>query len=251
MPAIFQIVIIRKDGADGGKLPLDVGEYTFGRYEKSRPRHPPHSILCFSSSSDMNCQVRLKPEYVTGIEDIHAKIHVSQAKQATLSNVSSDASSVKLKVKENGTDVEKDVGKEPVPLPAGAVITICTRSFRFEPAPQEAPNGKSKRKSDGEPKPKKKKRSSDEGASPRTRHPSGLTKWTSASLQVLKREGKPLPVKDIANLAIKYGYVTEYGQTPGNSITAELHKDIKRPDSPFKKFGPGLFGLKEMDEASK
>lgn len=30
--SVFQIVIIRKDGEDGGKLPLDVGEYTFGRF---------------------------------------------------------------------------------------------------------------------------------------------------------------------------------------------------------------------------
>lgn len=187
---------------------------------------------------------------MTGIEDTHAKILVNQAKQATLTNVSKDPASVKLKTKENGTETEKDVAKDPVALTPGAVITICTRSFRFEVAPVAPPNGK--RKSAGEPKPKKKKRSSDEGASPRARAPSGhLTKWTSASLQVLKKEGKPLAVKDIAALAIKHGFVTEYGQTPGNSITAELHKDIKRPDSPFKKFGPGLFGLKEMEDSSK
>jgi len=236
--SVFQIVIIRKDGEDGGKLPLDVGEYTFG--------------------SNTQCQVRLKPEFVTGIEDYHAKILVNQQKQATLTNVSKDPASVKLKTKENGVESEKDVGSTGVPLTPGGVITICTRSFRFEAAPPveaSAANGagkQGKRKSgDGTPKPKKKKRDSDDAASPRTRNPSGLTKWTSASLQVLKKEGKPLPVKDIAALAIKHGYVTEYGQTPGNSITAELHKDIKRPQSPFKKFGPGLFGLKEMDEASK
>lgn len=235
---VFQIVIIRKDGADGGKLPLDVGEYTFG--------------------SNTQCQVRLKPEFVTGIEDYHAKILVNQQKQATLANVSKDPASVKVKVKENGIESEKDVGATPVPLTPGSVITICTRSFRFEAASldeQAKANGgakQAKRKpGEGPAKPKKKKRDDDDAASPRTRNPTGLTKWTSASLQVLKKEGKPLPVKDIAALAIKYGFVTEYGQTPGNSITAELHKDIKRPQSPFKKFGPGLFGLKEQDEASK
>lgn len=42
--SVFQIVIIRKDGEDGGKLPLDVGEYTFGRFVIRMHRRFSHRV---------------------------------------------------------------------------------------------------------------------------------------------------------------------------------------------------------------
>lgn len=36
-PPLFQVVVIRKDGEDGGRLPLEAGDFTFGWYE-SRTR---------------------------------------------------------------------------------------------------------------------------------------------------------------------------------------------------------------------
>lgn len=85
--------------------------------------------------SNVSCQVRLKAEFVTGIEEFHAKVTVSVQKRATLTNLSKDPTSVRIKAKESSAESETCVGEQPVELTPGAVITICTRSFRFEDAP--------------------------------------------------------------------------------------------------------------------
>jgi hypothetical protein len=212
----------------------------------------------------MTCQVRLKPEFVTGIADIHAKITISPTGSATVVNVSKASGSVKIK---RGSS-ELEVGEEEVPLQHSDVITICTRSFRFEEvSPEEEANGK--RRSDGDDSPHKKKQKKQMSKVPGVRRTSssGLSKWVEASLKVLQKEGRPMNIKEIAQSAIAngtpptprllvfacpslltlapLGFVTEVGLTPWNSVTAELHRDIKNPNSVFKKFAAGVFGLKE------
>lgn len=70
----------------------------------------------------------MKPEFVTGIADQHAKIIIEPSGKATVTNLSGQDSSVKLK---SGAS-EVFVTAAPVQLQHGDVLTICTRSFRFE-----------------------------------------------------------------------------------------------------------------------
>lgn len=49
--------------------------------------------------------------------------------------MSKDPTSVRIKARESSAESETCVGDQPVELTPGAVITICTRSFRFEDVP--------------------------------------------------------------------------------------------------------------------
>ncbi len=175
----------------------------------------------------MNCQVRLKPEFVTGIADIHARITISPAGSASVVNLSKAPGSVKIKRGSN----EVEVGEEEAQLQHGDVITICTRSFRFEEvSAEEEANGK-RRAADGDDSPRKKKKKTSTGGGgagkggvgARAKSSSGLSKWVEvicsssfrllgttnklveASLKVLQKEGRPMSIKEIAQSAIANG----------------------------------------------
>jgi hypothetical protein len=263
---LYTIVIIRKDGGDGQTLDLETGEtYLFG--------------------SNQRCQIRLKPEFVTGIADQHAKIVIESSGKATATNMSGQDNSVKLKSGQS----EVFVTAAPVQLQHGDVLTICTRSFRFEDISKRKPDSapaksasssrseESKRfrdirnmgiekDSDAQMKDwgvygsrRASKRSSDtsgDGSATkksraqvtrRRSEPGKLGKWADAARRVLEMEGRPLTVREIADKALEHGFVTECGKTPQNSITSTLHSEVRKPSPMFKKVSAATFALASWD----
>jgi hypothetical protein len=70
--------------------------------------------------------------------------------------------------------------------------------------------------------------------------------FLEAAIEVLKREGKPLQTKRLAELAVKLNLLSVVGRDPegtmGERLEAHLEKDAHR--SEIIQLGPGLFGLR-------
>lgn len=64
-------------------------------------------------------------------------------------------------------------------------------------------------------------------------------------LEVLEASDEPLHVKEITKRVLARGKTNLKGKTPEATVAAVLSVDIrKNPESPFKKFDRGVFGLR-------
>ena len=72
--------------------------------------------------------------------------------------------------------------------------------------------------------------------------------FRDAALKVLQDEGHPLHYEDIARLAIEREYIDPKGKTPGDSISTELSRDIRKKGikSEFIKMDKGVYSLREF-----
>ncbi len=75
--------------------------------------------------------------------------------------------------------------------------------------------------------------------------------FLEAALVVLRREGKPLHYKDIADRAVAKGLLTMVGRTPAITMQTQLQSAInKSPGNPFVRAKPGFFGLLRYPQLS-
>jgi hypothetical protein len=73
--------------------------------------------------------------------------------------------------------------------------------------------------------------------------------FLEAALEVLRREGKPLHYKDLAERAIGKKLLTFVGRTPEVTMQTQLTAAVKKaPGSPFVRVKPGVFGLLRYPE---
>lgn len=71
--------------------------------------------------------------------------------------------------------------------------------------------------------------------------------FKEAAIKVLKREMKPLHSREIAEIAIKNGYISSNGKTPWATMNAVIITDFNKHKnkSAFKKISPSTFDLNE------
>lgn len=77
--------------------------------------------------------------------------------------------------------------------------------------------------------------------------------FKESAYKILKKEKRPLSVKELTQIALKEGLITSYGKTPIASMGAMIYTDIKqrKGKSIFVKVKRGLFGLKELNYKEK
>lgn len=69
--------------------------------------------------------------------------------------------------------------------------------------------------------------------------------FLEAAYEILKDAGKPLHFTEISQQALAKQLITPKGQTPKATMGARLYVDTKKPDTRFKRFHKGYFGLAE------
>jgi len=76
--------------------------------------------------------------------------------------------------------------------------------------------------------------------------PNGMLSGLDAAHRVLAESGRPMKVKEIAEIALQNGYCNLQGATPEFTISAALQRDIKAKNegSRFIKTGRGLFAAR-------
>ena len=73
--------------------------------------------------------------------------------------------------------------------------------------------------------------------------------FLEAAIEVLRQAGRPLPVKDITERAIKAGLLTHQGRTPEATMQARLAAELKKGDHPLlMRKDKGGFGLRRYDK---
>jgi len=65
-----------------------------------------------------------------------------------------------------------------------------------------------------------------------------------AAAEVLRHEGAPLTIDEIADRILKTGNIRLSGKTPKATISAQLYVEAKKPDGMFVKTGRGVIGLR-------
>ncbi len=77
--------------------------------------------------------------------------------------------------------------------------------------------------------------------------------FKQAAYHVLKDEKRPIPAKEITQIALRDGLIKTDGKTPDATMGAVIYADIKQKGekSLFVKVKSGLFGLREWDEEAK
>ncbi len=73
--------------------------------------------------------------------------------------------------------------------------------------------------------------------------------FLDAAYQVLKEAGKPLHYTEINQRALAQQLITPKGQTPAATMGSRLYVDTKKPESLFKRFSKGYFGLSDRSQA--
>lgn len=72
--------------------------------------------------------------------------------------------------------------------------------------------------------------------------------FLTAAYQILKEAGKPLHYTEINQRALAQQLITPKGQTPAATMGSRLYTDTKKPDTLFKRFTKGHFGLAERSQ---
>ncbi|KFQ22566.1 Antigen KI-67, partial [Mesitornis unicolor] len=103
MPLFGNIIVIKRNGADGVSFPLTASSCLLGRKSE--------------------CDIRI---HLPQVSKEHCKIEVNENKEAILTNLSMV----------NATQLNGACFQHPVPLKHGDVLTISDRSFRFEYPPR-------------------------------------------------------------------------------------------------------------------
>ena len=68
--------------------------------------------------------------------------------------------------------------------------------------------------------------------------------FVEAAVQILRREGKPLHVKELTRLAIKHNLLSVVGRDPEAMMETRLLIEAKRPSADLVRVSPGIFGLR-------
>ncbi|HNF97235.1 MAG TPA: HTH domain-containing protein [Pseudomonadota bacterium] len=68
--------------------------------------------------------------------------------------------------------------------------------------------------------------------------------FVEAAVQILRREGKPLHVKELTRLAIKHNLLSVVGRDPEAMMETRLLIEAKRPSADLVRVSPGVFGLR-------
>lgn len=63
-----------------------------------------------------------------------------------------------------------------------------------------------------------------------------------------KEAGKPMHYTEINQRALAQQLITPKGQTPAATMGSRLYTDTKKPDTLFKRFNKGYFGLTERSQ---
>jgi hypothetical protein len=69
-----------------------------------------------------------------------------------------------------------------------------------------------------------------------------------AAAEVLRREGRPLSIEEIADGVLRSEGVRLTGKTPTATISAQLYVEAKKPNGLFELVGKGAFRLRELAE---
>lgn len=69
--------------------------------------------------------------------------------------------------------------------------------------------------------------------------------FLEAAYEILKDAGKPLHYTEISQQALAKQLITPKGSTPAATMGSRLYVDTKKPDTRFKRFSKGYFGLAE------
>jgi len=77
--------------------------------------------------------------------------------------------------------------------------------------------------------------------------------FKQAAYHVLKDEKRPIPAKEVTQIALRDGLIKTDGKTPDATMGAVIYADIKqkKEKSLFVKVKSGLFGLREWDEEAE
>src|SRR6476646_5871457 len=92
-------------------------------------------------------------------------------------------------------------------------------------------------------------------ARPGASHPEGPKKpmtFTEAAAEVLRLVGRPLHYKEITDLAIEKNLLSHVGKSPELTMVARLAALLKKTskDNPLVRVKPGVFALREWDDAT-
>ena len=68
--------------------------------------------------------------------------------------------------------------------------------------------------------------------------------FVEAAVQILRREGKPLHIKELTRLAIKHNLLSVVGRDPEAMMETRLLIEAKRPSADLVRVSPGIFGLR-------
>src|SRR5215831_8711706 len=76
--------------------------------------------------------------------------------------------------------------------------------------------------------------------------------FTEAAAEVLRLAGKPLHYKEITDLAIEKNLLSHVGKSPEVTMGARLAALLKKSskDNPLVRVKPGVFALREWDDAT-
>src|SRR5215471_16539027 len=76
--------------------------------------------------------------------------------------------------------------------------------------------------------------------------------FTEAAAEVLRLLGKPLHYKEITDLAIEKNLLSHVGKSPEVTMGARLAALLKKSskDNPLVRIKPGVFALREWDDAT-
>src|SRR5215510_13742144 len=76
--------------------------------------------------------------------------------------------------------------------------------------------------------------------------------FTEAAAEVLRLVGKPLHYKEITDLAIEKNLLSHVGKSPEVTMGARLAALLKKSskDNPLVRVKPGVFALREWDDAT-
>ncbi|PLV56041.1 winged helix-turn-helix domain-containing protein [Thermotoga sp. SG1] len=77
--------------------------------------------------------------------------------------------------------------------------------------------------------------------------------FKEAAYFILKREKRPMTVKEIVEIALKEGLIKTSSKSPDRDMAVNIYDDIRLngKNSPFVKVGRGLFGLREFEEQER
>jgi hypothetical protein len=73
--------------------------------------------------------------------------------------------------------------------------------------------------------------------------------FVEAAIEVLKREGKPLPVKRLAELAVKHNLLSVVGRDPEGTMQLRLADAVEGRGSELLEIRPGVYGLRSYPAA--
>src|SRR5882672_4285369 len=76
--------------------------------------------------------------------------------------------------------------------------------------------------------------------------------FTEAAAEVLRLVGRPLHYKEITDLAIEKNLLSHVGKSPEVTMGARLAAQLKKTskDNPLVRVKPGVFALREWDDAT-